>query len=63
MEMPSRNSGLPEVVVVFTTYTSHRLLEAGQLVLEVFYRVVKDVQLGGLHSDHFSKLIGLENGT
>ena len=63
MEVSDRNSGLPEVDVVFTTDTSHCLLKAGQLVRQIFYGVEQDVQLRGLLSHHFPQLVGLEKAT
>ena len=43
MKMTSRSPAPSEVVVVLAAYASHRLLEPGQLVLEVFHRMVKDI--------------------
>ena len=63
MEVSNRDSSLSEVIVVFTTDTSHCLLETGQLVLEIFNGIVKNIKRGGFHTNHLPKLIGLENGT
>ena len=60
MKMTSGSPTPMEVVVVFATNTSHRLLEAGQLDLEFFHGVLKDVYLRGLLAHHLSKIVGLE---
>ena len=62
MEVPYGDPSLSKVVVILTTDTGHRLLEAGQFGLEVLDRMVEDVQGGRLHPDHLPKLIGLKTG-
>ena len=63
MKVTSRSPVPLEVVIVFAAYASHRLLEAGQLVFEVFHRMVKDVEHGRLPTNHLLQLVGLENKT
>ena len=48
-----------EVVVVLTTDPRHDRLEAGQLVFEVFNRIMQDVQFRGLLSHHLAKVTSL----
>ena len=59
----SRGTAPMEVVVVLLAHARHRLLEAGQLILEIFHRVGKYVQHGGLFTNHLPQVIGLENET
>ena len=50
---------LAEVAVVLTTDPRHNRLEAGQLVFEVFDRIVQNVQFRGLLSHHLTKVASL----
>ena len=46
--MAMSDPSLPEVLVVLPADPSHRLLEAGELILQVFKVVFQDVQLSRL---------------
>ena len=63
VKLPDGDASLPEVVVVFTTDPGHGLLEASQLVLEVFNGIVKNIELRSLLVNHLPKIVGLENKT
>ena len=45
MELPIRDSGFSEVLVILATNSRHRLLEAGKLILQVLKGVHQNVQL------------------
>ena len=60
VEMTVRYTGLSEVLIILPTDSSHRLLEAGEFILEVFNVLVKNVQLSGLPAHHFGQFVGLE---
>ena len=63
MKMAMCHPGLLEVLVILPANPGHRLLEAGELVLEVLEGVHQDVQLHRLLANHLPKIVGLENGT
>ena len=63
MEMPICDASLPEVLVVLPTDPGHLLLEAGELVLQIFEVMLKDVQLSRLPANHLRQFIGLEKAT
>ena len=59
VKMTTGSTTLPEVVVILATDPGHDLLEAGQLVFEVLYGVVENVQFGILLSNHLAKVATL----
>ena len=63
MEVLARNTSFSEIRIVFPANTSHHLLEASQLILEIFNSVMQNIQLCGFLAHHLPKIIGLENGT
>ena len=63
MEMVVSHPGFSEVCIILPADSSHRLLEAGELVLQLGKVVCQDVQLSGLQAHQLPKFIGLENGT
>ena len=59
MEVVSRSRTSAKVLVEPLNDPVHDLLEAGQLIFEVLHRIVKNVQLGGLLTNHLAKLASL----
>ena len=60
MQMTGGSSVTTEVVIILATNSGHNLLETSQLVLEVFNRIMENIQGGGLLSNYLPKIMGLK---
>ena len=59
VELADGNGALTKVLVELTSDSRHDLLETGQLIPKVLQRVMKDVYLGILLTNHFTKVATL----
>ena len=59
MELANGNRTFPKVLVELTGDTSHDLLEAGQLVLQVLQCIMENIDLGVLLTNHLTKVATL----
>ena len=60
VQMTRGSFGTTEVVIVLATNSGHNLLEAGQLVLEVFDCIMENIQGGSLLPNYLPKIMGLK---
>ena len=63
VKMAMRHPSLSEVLVVLPADSSHRMLEAHQLVFQFLDGMRQNVQLSRLLAYHLAKFVRLENGT
>ena len=61
MEVSISDTSFSEVLIVLPANPNHLLLEARELILQVFKVVLQNIQLSRLPAHQFSQFVGLEN--